>query len=84
MLLGILGRSSLGNLLTGTIRAGECKISTSQSFLMLSDPLTNFEMQKYFQNKPKFNDVYSRNNLPKIKDEPYVIDVDEYKSIAIH
>ena len=31
-------------------------------------PLTNFEMQKNDQNKPKFNGVYSRNNLPKIKD----------------
>ena len=27
-------------------------------------PLTNFEIQKYYQNKPKFN-FYSRNNLPK-------------------
>ena len=27
--------------------------------------LTNFEIQKYYQNLPKFNDVYSRNNLPK-------------------
>ena len=26
-------------------------------------PLTNFEIQKYYQNKPKFIDVYSRNNL---------------------
>ena len=31
-------------------------------------PLTNFEIQKYYQNKPKFNGVYSRNNLSKIKD----------------
>ena len=31
-------------------------------------PLTNFKMQKYYQNEPKFNGVYSRNNLPKIKD----------------
>ena len=30
-------------------------------------PLTNFEIEKYYQNKPKFNGVYSRNNLPKIK-----------------
>ena len=29
--------------------------------------LTNFEIQKYYQNEPKFNDVYSRNNLAKIK-----------------
>ena len=35
---------------------------------MLPHPLTNFEIQKYYQNKPKFNAVYSRNNLPKIKD----------------
>ena len=30
-------------------------------------PLTNFETQKYYQKELKFNDVYSRNNLPKIK-----------------
>ena len=29
---------------------------------------TNFEIQKYFQNKPKFNDIYSRSNLPKAND----------------
>ena len=34
-------------------------------FLMLSHPLTNFEMQKYYENEPRFNGVYSRNNLPK-------------------
>ena len=28
--------------------------------------LTNFATQKYYQNEPKFNGVYSRNNLPKI------------------
>ena len=32
---------------------------------MLPHPLINFEIQKYFQNKPKFNGVYSRNDLPK-------------------
>ena len=42
-------------------------------FLMLPPPLTNFEMQKYYQNEPKFNGVHSRNNLPKIKDGAYVI-----------
>ena len=26
-------------------------------------PLTNFEIQKYYENEPKFNGVYSRNNL---------------------
>ena len=36
-------------------------------------PLINFEIQKCYQNEPKFNCVYSRNNLPKIKDGAYVI-----------
>ena len=30
--------------------------------------LNNFEIQKYYQNEPKFNGVYSRNNLSKVKD----------------
>ena len=45
---------------------------------------TNFEIQKYYQNKPKFNGVYSRNILSKIKDETYIINFDEYKSIETH
>ena len=36
-------------------------------------PLGNFEMQKYYQNEPKFNGDYSRNNLSKIKDGAYII-----------
>ena len=31
---------------------------------MLSHPLTNFEIQRYYQNIPYFNGTYSRNNLP--------------------
>ena len=31
-------------------------------------PLTNFEIQKYYQNEPKFSDVHSKNNLTKIRD----------------
>ena len=42
-------------------------------------PLTNSEIQKNYQNEPKFNGVYSRNNLPKIKDAAYVINLDEFK-----
>ena len=49
---------------------------------MLSHPLTNFEIQKHYQNEPKFNGVYSRNNLPKIKDGAYVINLDQFKSIG--
>ena len=32
---------------------------------MLPHPLTNFETQKHYQNEPKLNGVYSRNNLSK-------------------
>ena len=36
---------------------------------MQSHPLTNFEIQKYYENEPRFNGVYFRNNLPeKIKE----------------
>ena len=34
---------------------------------MPSHPLTNFEMQKYYQNEPGLNGVYSRDNLQKNK-----------------
>ena len=33
---------------------------------MSPHPLTNFEIQKYYENEPKYNGVYSRNNLSKI------------------
>ena len=46
--------------------------------------LTNFEIQKYHQNEPKFNGVYSRDNLSKIKDGAYVINFDEYSDIGTH
>ena len=46
--------------------------------------LTNFEIQNYYQNKPRFNGVYSRDNLPKIKDEAYVINLDQYFNIGTH
>ena len=47
-------------------------------------PLTNFEIQNYYQNKPKFNGVYSRNNSPKIKDGAYVINLDKHEYIETH
>ena len=46
--------------------------------LILPQSLTNFGIQKYYQNEPIFNGVYSRDNLPdKIKDWAYVINLDE-------
>ena len=51
-------------------------------FLMPPYLLTNFDIQKYYQKEFKFNGVYSRTNLPKIKDGAYVINLDEFKSIG--
>ena len=54
-------------------------------YLILPHPLTNFEIQKYCKNEPKFYGVFSRNNLPKkIKDGAYVINLDEYADLGIH
>ena len=54
-------------------------------FLMLPHPLTNFEIQKYYQNEPRFSGAYSRNNLlQKIKDGAYVRNLDEYADVGTH
>ena len=46
-------------------------------------PSPNFEIGKY-QKKPRFNGVYSRDNLTEIKDGVYVINLDEYSDIGTH
>ena len=111
MLLGTLGASILGNLLTGrgviaksqaqgiyragkgreTNRAGEVIVrtgyrnrSSKMAFKMLPHSLTNFQIQKYYQNEPRFNGFCARHNLPKIKDMAYVITFDEYPDIGTH
>ena len=48
-------------------------------------PLSNFEIRRYYQNEPRFNEVYSRDNLPKkTKDGTYIINLDEYADVSIH
>ena len=99
MLLGTLDASLLGDLLTknlsgkgiirageGTIRAGEgFKRSKFQIFTPKPHPLTNFEIQAYYQNEPRFNGVFSRDNLPNtIKNGAYVTNPDEYHDIGTH
>ena len=52
---------------------------------MSSHLLTNSEIQKYYQNEPRFNGVYSRDNLPnKTKDGTYEINLDEYSDLGTH
>ena len=52
-------------------------------FLMSPHPLTDFEIQNYYQNEPRFHGVYSGNNLPeKVKDDAYVINLGEYADVV--
>ena len=55
--------------------------------------LKNFEIQEYYQNEPRFNGAFSRDNLPNnnnnnnnnnIKNGAYVINLDEYRHIGTH
>ena len=52
---------------------------------MTPHPLTNFEIEAYYQNEPRFNGVYSRDNLPdKIKHNAYILNLDEYDDSGTH
>ena len=94
ILIGTLGASLLGNLLTGgkgKVRAGEGVVRAGEgakknlNFLLLFHSLTNFEISEYYKNEPKSNGVYSRDNLPKtIKKGAYVKDLDEYENTGRH
>ena len=54
-------------------------------FLILLYSLTNFEIHKYYKNEPRFNGVFSRNNLlKKTKDGAYIINLDEYTNLGTH
>ena len=41
--------------------------SVRKKVLIQPHPLKNFEIKDYYENEPKFNGVYSRDNLPKTK-----------------
>ena len=94
MLLGTLGASLLGNFLTGgkrmmtagdgIVRAGSGSKKKLNSLLPFH-PLTNIEINEYYKNEPRFNGVYSRNNLPnKITKGVYIINLDEYENTGTH
>ena len=53
-------------------------------FLIPPHPLTNFEIQNYYnKNEPRFYAGFSWNNLPK-KIKAYVINLDEYADVGTH
>ena len=85
----------------GTVRAGDGKVRPGErsvasrvkgkrskkklNLLLRFHPLTNIEISEYYKNEPRFNGVYSRNNLPnKIKKGAYVINLDEYENTGTH
>ena len=100
MLLDTLGASLLCDVLSkglsgkgvirackGTIRAGYgSKGYSLKKFLTLPPHrLTNFEIQEYYKNEPRFNGVFSRDNLGStVKKGAYVINLDEYHDIGTH
>ena len=90
MLLGTLGASLSGNMSAskGVVRAKEGTIRSGYGFkkkFNSTTSLINFEIQKYYQNEPRFNEVYFRDNRPnKIKDRAYVINLDEDSDIETH
>ena len=96
-LLGNLLTGGKGIMLAGDgiVRAGSGSIASrakgdgskkkSLNSLLPFHPLTNIEINEYYKNEPRFNGVYSRNNLPnRIKKGAYVINLDEYENTGMH
>ena len=93
MILSTLGSSLIGNLLSrkgmyrsgkGMYRSGHELYGIKALIVPKLHPLTNFEIEEYYKNKPRFNGVYSKDNLPKIKQGVYVINLDEHDDIGTH
>ena len=78
----------------GIVTAGEGSVASRAkgegakkklNSLLPFHPLTNIEISEYYANEPRFNGVYSRNNLPKkIKKGAYVINLDEHENTGTH
>ena len=80
----------LGVLIDGVTETVNYEIKKKQGggFLgavsVLLHPLNNIETTNYFNYNPRFNGVFSRNNLPRMKERGYVIDLDDKNSKVIH
>ena len=96
-LVGTLGSILLGNLVSGKgiVRACSAKKKRKRNckswlwkwngFSLEPHPLTNFDIKEYYRYEKIINGVFSRDNLPKkIKDETYVINLDEYADVGTH
>ena len=54
------------------------------NFLVLLHPFSNIKITYYFNYEPRLNSIFSRNNLPRIKDGAYVINLNDKKSKGKH
>ena len=93
MLLGTLGAILLENILAGKgielenwlyELVMDLIFDPSKKSSFLCSFIIEYWDKKYFQYELRFNDVYSRDNLTKIKDRAYVINLDEYSDIGTH
>lgn len=76
----LLGNISAGKWLT---KAGK-KLQEQTIVFNAPTPLTNFEIEKYFENEKRFNCDFSINNLPsRIEDVVCSTNLDEYLKIKL-
>ena len=69
----------------GIVHAESGSKKKQLKLLLPFHPLTNIQISEYYKNEPRFNGVYSRNNLPnKIKKGAYVINLDKYENTGTH
>ena len=55
-----------------------------ENILVLLHPLNSIKITNCFKYEPRFNGVYSRNDLPRIKYGAYVINMDDENSKGTH
>ena len=80
----LLGASLLGNMVTdkGIIRAG---YDFKGKGIIRAGYGSKVSSIKYYQDDPRFNGAYSRDNLPnEINNAAYVINLDKYSDIGTH
>ena len=53
---------------------------TNNAKLNAKYPINNIEITNYFNYEPRFNGEFSRNNLHRIKDGAYVVNLDDKNS----
>ena len=71
-------------IIQGRTRIIQSKTRIKKKSLTPFHPLTNVEIIKYFKDEPRFNGVYSGDNLPKLKKRAYIVTLDHSKNTGTH